>query len=52
MPHYQNPNPFLAGPHYSVTAFDSQQSDSFPYPLKGGRFDVDLTSLPRVLGGP
>lgn len=52
MPHYQSPNPFPASPHYSVTAFDSQQSDSFPYPLKDGRFEVDLTSLPRVLGGP
>lgn len=52
MPHYQRPNPFLSSPHYSVTAFDSQQSDSFPHPLRPGRFDVDLTTLPRVLGGP
>lgn len=52
MTHYQSVNPHLSAAHYSLTAFDSQQSDSFPYPVALGRFDVDLLSLPRVLGGP
>lgn len=52
MSHYQPTNPYLSAPHYSLTAFDSQQSDSFPHPVKSGRFDVDLLRLPRVLGGP
>jgi hypothetical protein len=52
MTHYQPVNPHLSAAHYSLTAFDSQQSDSFPYPVAPGRFEVDLLTLPRVLGGP
>lgn len=52
MAQYQQANPYLSAAHYSLTAFDSQQSDSFPYPVPAGRFDVDLLSLPRILGGP
>ena len=52
MSQYQKVNPYLSAAHYSLTAFDSQQSDSFPYPVPAGRFDVDLLQLPRVIGGP
>ena len=52
MSQYQKVNPYLSAAHYSLTAFDSQQSDSFPFPVPAGRFDVDLLTLPRVIGGP
>ena len=52
MSQYQKVNPYLSAEHYSLTAFDSQQSDSFPFPVPVGRFDVDLLTLPRVIGGP
>lgn len=52
MSQYQKVNRFLSAPHYSLTAFDSQQSDSFPYSVPEGRFDVDLLTLPRILSGP
>lgn len=50
--HYQARNPYLSSAHYSLTAFDSQQSDSFPYAVPEGRYVADLLALPRVLGGP
>jgi hypothetical protein len=44
MQHYQRPNPHLAASHYCLTAFDCQQSDSFPHAIPAGRFDADLTA--------
>jgi hypothetical protein len=48
----QAPNPHLAAPQYSLTAFDPEQSDSFPYPVRAGEFRFDLLSLERLTAGP
>ena len=40
MPGKQRPNPFLASASYALTAFDPEQSDSFPYPVRRGTFSV------------
>ena len=46
------PNPYLSSPLYSITHFDSSQSDSTPYGPPGGTFTVDPTTKPIVYGGP
>ena len=45
-------NPFLSAEVYGITHFDSSQSDSFPYAVKSGDFNVDLKKYPQVTGGP
>ncbi|WP_250439677.1 hypothetical protein [Caballeronia sp. AZ1_KS37] len=45
-------NPFLAAEKYSITHFDSSQSDAFPYAVKPGFFNVDISKAPRVVAGP
>jgi hypothetical protein len=51
MPGKQRPNPFLASASYALTAFDPEQSDSFPYPVRRGTFRFDLWSLPHLPAG-
>lgn len=46
------PNPYLSSPLYSITHFDSSQSDSTPFGPPGGTFTVDPTAKPIVYGGP
>lgn len=45
-------NPYLASSLYSITHFDSSQSDSTPYGPSRGNFTVDPTTKPVVYGGP
>ena len=45
-------NPYLSADIYGITHFDSSQSDSFPYAVKSGDFNVDLKKYPQVTGGP
>ena len=45
-------NPYLSAPTYGITHFDSSQSDTFPYAVKSGEFNVDLKKYPQVTGGP
>ncbi len=45
-------NPYLSADIYGITHFDSSQSDSFPYSVKSGDFNVDLKKYPQVTGGP
>jgi len=52
MPGKQRPNPYLASSSYALTAFDPEQSDSFPYPVRRGDFRFDLWSLPHLAAGP
>ena len=35
------PNPYLASEHYSLTHFNSAQTDAFPYAVKGGTFQIN-----------
>lgn len=34
-------NPYLASEHYSITHFNSAQTDAFPYAVKDGIFTVN-----------
>lgn len=45
-------NPHLSAAVYGVTHVDSSQSDAIPYAVPRGKFQVDLTQLKPVLGGP
>ena len=45
-------NPHLSAAVYGVTHFDSSQSDAIPYAVPRGKFQVDLTQLKPILGGP
>ena len=45
-------NPYLSAPVYSITHFDSSQSDSFPYEVKKGNYSVNLQNMKHVSGGP
>lgn len=46
------PNPYLSAPIYGITHFNSAQTDTFPYAAPKGIFPVDLTTRPRIPGGP
>ena len=46
------PNPFLSSELYSITHFDSSQSDSTPYGPPLGVYRVDLRGKPISFGGP
>ncbi len=48
----QKPNPYLSAPLYGLTHFDPGQSDTIPYAVKHGTFQVDLNKQARVPGGP
>ncbi len=45
-------NPYLAAPVYAITHFDSSQSDTFPYAVKTGDFNIDLKNEQEVTGNP
>lgn len=45
-------NPYLAATHIAITHVDSAQTDSFPYTIPKGDFNVDLNKMPQVAGGP
>lgn len=47
-----DPNPFLSSGLYSITHFDSSQSDSTPYGPPLGVYRVDLRGKPISFGGP
>jgi hypothetical protein len=47
----QRTNPHLASASYALTAFDPEQSDSFPYPVRRGEFRFDLWTLPHLVVG-
>ena len=46
------PNPYLSSELYSITHFDSSQSDSTPYGPPRGTYRVDLKDRPISYGGP
>lgn len=46
------PNQHLAAAVLAITHVDSSQSDSFPYSLPQGNFNIDLKVTPQVAGGP
>ena len=45
-------NPYLAAEHYSITHFNSAQTDAFPYSVKEGTFKVDIDKCPMTWSGP
>ena len=45
-------NPYLASEHYSITHFNSAQTDAFPYAVKGGTFHIDTSSYQLNWSGP
>ena len=46
------PNPYLSAPVYGLTHFDPAQTDSIPYAVKSGTYNIDLNKLKNVTGGP
>lgn len=46
------PNPWLAQEEYSITHFNSAQTDAFSYPVKDGTFNIDLSKCPMTWSGP
>lgn len=47
-----DPNPYLSSELYSITHFDSSQSDSTPYGPPRGTYRVDLSDKSVSYGGP
>ena len=45
-------NPYLAAEHYSITHFNSAQSDAFPYSVKAGTFQADIEACESGWSGP
>lgn len=45
-------NPYLASPNYSITHFNSAQTDAFPYAVKGGTYQVNPDDCPGGWSGP
>ncbi len=46
------PNPYLASEHYSLTHFNSAQTDAFPYAVKGGTFQINPDYCASTWSGP
>ena len=46
------PNPYLASEHYSLTHFNSAQTDAFPYAVKGGTFQINPDDCASTWSGP
>lgn len=46
------PNPWLAQPTYSITHFNSAQTDAFPYAVRDGEFEIDPDQCPSIWSGP
>lgn len=45
-------NPFLASEHYSITHFNSAQTDAFPYAVKDGVYQVNPEECASTWSGP
>lgn len=45
-------NPYLAQEHYSITHFNSAQTDAFPFAVKDGTYTVSPDDCPGKWGGP
>jgi len=45
-------NPWLAQETYSITHFNSAQTDAFPYSVKDGTFTVDIKTCQSTWSGP
>lgn len=45
-------NPYLASPLYSITHFNSAQTDAFPYAVKSGTFNVNPDDCQGGWSGP
>lgn len=45
-------NPWLAQEEYSITHFNSAQTDAFSYGVKDGTFKVDQSKCQMIWGGP
>ena len=45
-------NPWLAQETYSITHFNSAQTDAFPYAVKEGTYTVDPDDCPSTWSGP
>ena len=45
-------NPYLASEHYSITHFNSAQTDAFPYAVKDGIFTVNPENCASTWSGP
>lgn len=45
-------NPYLASPNYSITHFNSAQTDAFPYAVKDGTYQVNPDNCPGGWSGP
>ncbi len=45
-------NPYLAAEHYSITHFNSAQTDAFPYAVKGGTVRIDPDKCEGGYSGP
>ena len=46
------PNPWLAQEEYSITHFNSAQTDAFSFAVKDGTFNIDLSKCPMTWSGP
>lgn len=46
------PNPYLASEYYSLTHFNSAQTDAFPYAVKGGTFQMNPDDCASTWSGP
>ena len=46
------PNPYLASEHYSLTHFNSAQTDAFPYAVKGGTLQINPDDCASTWSGP
>ena len=46
------PNPWLAQEEYSITHFNSAQTDAFSYAVKDGTFNIDLAKCQMTWSGP
>ncbi len=47
-----SPNPYLAAEHYSITHFNSAQTDAFPYAVKGGTYQINPEQCNGTWSGP
>ena len=46
------PNPYLAAEHYSITHFNSAQTDAFPYAVKSGTYPINPDECDGIWSGP
>ncbi len=46
------PNPYLAQETYSITHFNSAQTDAFPFAVKDGTYDINIDNCTSTWSGP